>query len=282
MPERKRGTDRTTFFFTLGLALQLYVGSVTRYATVWLTRHTRYRQNPTVKQTIDVAGKISTINTAINRRIVAERVAFDIATVPNTHSQTLLPVEMLDTDSQNLLRELEGYMNERPIWTRRALTNRNNTHLWRSLSKTIIPYVGYMFRSGPWREAIVKYGVDPRDDPKYRVFQTMTFQFDIRGKQHNLKAVASKEPRAKKSKTNRNSHIFNGIEMSTDGKVWQVCDLKDTLVQEILATTHLRKRCHVSTSHVRQSYERGLIRYRSSQTDGFTMLRGRKHEPLPK
>ncbi|MCJ1439035.1 tau 95 subunit of transcription factor TFIIIC [Xylographa pallens] len=204
-----------------------------------------YRQNPTVKQTVDVTGKINTINTAINRRIVAERVAFDIATVPNAHSQTLPPVATLDTDSQNLLTELEGYMNERPIWTRRALTNRNNTHLWRSMSTTVIPYVGYMFRSGPWREAIVKYGVDPRNDPRYRVFQTMTFQFDTRGKQHNVKAVGSTEPRAKKSKTDGNSHIFNGVEMRTDGKVWQVCDIKDTLVQKILSTTHLRKRCHI-------------------------------------
>ncbi|MCJ1286041.1 tau 95 subunit of transcription factor TFIIIC [Xylographa opegraphella] len=204
-----------------------------------------YRQNPTVKQTVDTTGKLNTVNTAINRRVVAERVPFDIATVPIAHSQTLPPVETLETDALNLLRELEGYMNERPIWTRRALTNRNNTHLWRSMIRTVIPYVGYMFRSGPWREAIVKYGVDPRNDPQYRVFQTMTFQFDIRGKQHNVKAVGSKEPRAKKSKTDGNSHIFNGVEMPTDGKVWQVCDIKDPLVQKILATTHLRKRCHI-------------------------------------
>ncbi|MCJ1380782.1 tau 95 subunit of transcription factor TFIIIC [Xylographa soralifera] len=205
-----------------------------------------YRQNPTVKQTVDITGKVSTINTAINRRIVTERVAFDIATVPNAPSQTFPPVETLDADSRSLLTELECYMNERPIWTRRALTNRNDTHLWRTMSKTVIPYVGYMFRSGPWREAIVKYGVDPRTDPQYRVFQTMTFQFDIRGKQHNVKSISgSKEPRAITSHTDGNSHIFNGMEMRTDGKVWQVCDIKDTLVQKILATTHLRKRCHI-------------------------------------
>ena len=254
---------------------------MTPCATVWLIRDARYRQNPTVKQTVDIAGKISTINTAINRRIVAERVAFDIETVPNAHSQTLPPVETLDTDSQNLLRKLEGYMNERPIWTRRALTNRSNTHLWRSLSRTVIPYVGYMFRSGPWREAIVKYGVDPRNDPQYRIFQTMTFQFDIRGKQHNVKAVGSKEPRAEKGNTDGNSHIFDGVKMRTDGKVWQVCDIKDTLVQRILATTHLRKRCHVSASPQFHCSVRDSIEFRSGQMDGFTMAHGRKPEPLP-
>ncbi|MCJ1390218.1 tau 95 subunit of transcription factor TFIIIC [Xylographa bjoerkii] len=205
-----------------------------------------YRQNPTVKQTIDTTGKISTINTAINRKIVTERVAFDIPTVPNAPGQTLPPIETLEKDAQDLLKQLEGYMNERPIWTRRALTNRNNTHQWRTMSRTVIPYVGYMFRSGPWREAIVKYGVDPRTHHQYRMFQTMTFQFDIRGKHNNVKALnGSKQLRAKKSNLDGNSHIFDGINMSTDGKVWQVCDIMDPLVRKLLATTQLRKKCHI-------------------------------------
>ena len=117
------------------------------------------------------------------------------------------------------------------------------------MSRTVIPYVGYMFRSGPWREAIVKYGVDPRNDPKYRIFQTMTFQFDVRGKQNNVRSVhGAKQSGAKESRLNGNSHIFDGINMSTDSKVWQACDIKDPLVQRILATTHLRKTCHVSAS----------------------------------
>ncbi|MCJ1397569.1 tau 95 subunit of transcription factor TFIIIC [Xylographa trunciseda] len=205
-----------------------------------------YRQNPTVKQTIDITGKISTINTAINRKIVTERVAYDIAIVPDAPNQTLPPIETLDTDSQDILKELEGYMNERPIWTRRALTNRNVTHQWRTMSRTVFPYVGYMFRSGPWREALVRFGVDPRKDPQCGIFQTMTFQFDIRGKQNNVKAVnGSKQLRAKKNNLDGNSHIFDGVNMSTDGKVWQVCDIKDPLVQRILAMTQLRKKCHI-------------------------------------
>lgn len=191
------------------------------------------------------------VNTAMLKKIFTQRVAFDVKEVPCGPVDELPPIATLDPELQKMAKQLEEYMEDRPIWTRRALTNQHDTRLWKAMSRHIYQYVGYMFRSGPWREAVVKYGVDPRIDPKYRIYQTMTFQFGSRGKEYTERAIRggrrTRRPRSEIA-SNASSHRFDGTSVSTDGKVWQVCDITDPLLQNVLATTDLRQECHVSLS----------------------------------
>ena len=213
----------------------------------------RYRQNPSVKQIVDAVGNITTINIHTPRRIHTPHVASDIAAVPSTPSSTTPLLETQDLNMQRLIAQVKEFMNERPIMTRRVLRNRfcidqRSTEQWTNLGKHVFQYVGYVFDSGPWRDAIIKYGVDPRSDPTYRIYQTMMFQFDIEGKLPGKKAGRGNLKDGLQSGIeiqDTNSHIFDGVSVGTDGRTWQVCDITDNVIRELLATTNLRKKCHV-------------------------------------
>lgn len=87
----------------------------------------------------------------------------------------LEPEDKLDKQPAKILRELRAMARERPIWTRRVLNNhfpRNQ----RDNLKLVYPYVFYSFKDGPWAKALITYGLDPRSDPKYRVYQTLIFK----------------------------------------------------------------------------------------------------------
>lgn len=119
-----------------------------------------------------------------------------------------------------------------------------------SSAKYVYQYVGYHWASGPWRDAVVRFGVDPRKDPECRKYQTMMFMLEREPKDSRAKYS---RPRPETAKTEqimrRESHLFDGRNVSMDGKVWQVCDITDSLLVEVLATTNIRKECHVSLEH---------------------------------
>jgi len=135
--------------------------------------------------------------------------------------------------------------NERPIATRRVLLNHIGQNFGNEL-KHVFQYCGYYFRSGPWRDALIPYGVDPRTDPKYRVYQTMTFKIIVRSKENEP------EDRSKWNRSLRlnpteapdnKTHIFDGTKLTPDGKVWQACDISDLLIRRILDEDPPRDTC---------------------------------------
>ena len=146
-------------------------------------------------------------------------------------------------------------LDERPVWTRRALSNRIAVPEWNNIGKFVYQYVGYTFRSGPWREALIKFGVDPRTDPRYRIYQTMTFRLDRMEPVVKASVTRNRQSRrggarVRNKDFDRQSHIFDGVNLNPDGKVWQVCDVTDPLLASILSTSNLRDKCDVRRSPV--------------------------------
>lgn len=137
---------------------------------------TRYRQNPTVKQSIDTTGQIRTINTSQSAKVLTHLVPFDIPVVPHQPRESCPPIHTLELAMQETIQVLETLFTARPAWTRRGLRNSLTTLEQRHSLRHAIPYVGYIFRSGPWRDAIVKLGHDPRSSPDYRIYQTAMFR----------------------------------------------------------------------------------------------------------
>jgi general transcription factor 3C polypeptide 5 (transcription factor C subunit 1) len=202
---------------------------------------------------------MKTVNEQASHRIWTQRVAFDCEAVPTGPVGDIPDMESLEPLIVRAINELKARLEERPIWTRRALSNqirdKEAQANWSNIGKHVYQYIGYMFRSGPWRDSVVRFGVDPRTDPKYRVYQTMMFQIDDqvapmrlrnkgnqgngRGGNRRRKHIMDGDPLGSKS------HIFDGIKVGKDAKVWQVIDITDTLLHQILATDNLRKRCHV-------------------------------------
>lgn len=127
---------------------------------------------------------------------------------------------------------------ERPIWTRRALLSYLRSPLPKYYFDIAIGYVCYQFKSGPFREAIVKYGLDPRTDHKYYIYQTIFFAdrqakgrwADPRGTMEEMKGKYA------------NSYIFDGKTIIPDGSVYMICDITDPLITNMLHNAPLRKK----------------------------------------
>lgn len=120
---------------------------------------------------------------------------------------------------------MKELFNKRPIWTRRALEfhlGENHSHHL----KTVIHYVSYTIQNGPWRDAVVKFGVDTRFSPEYRIYQTRRFRY-------NLQKVGEKY----------DSHLpyqFDGVHLMT-GSVVQFCDITDPDIRTIIDNGKIRK-----------------------------------------
>ncbi|WEW56195.1 tau 95 subunit of transcription factor TFIIIC [Emydomyces testavorans] len=207
-----------------------------------------YRQNPSIKQAINPFGDPMTINTQRSRKILSILVSCDVESVPTHPSEELPPIDALDTVLKQTISTLQSLFDQRPAWTRRALRNCLNTSEEKYTLRTAIPYVGYIFSSGPWRDAILKFGYDPRINPDARIYQTLMFRIppytehvDIdpslinttaphSGRRHTLPRPSQVLGDATLGKI---SHIFTGQPpLARDGKTWMICDIHDPIVTQ--------------------------------------------------
>ncbi|KAI9249127.1 RNA polymerase III transcription factor IIIC subunit-domain-containing protein [Phascolomyces articulosus] len=78
--------------------------------------------------------------------------------------------DLLKTEEQTLADELKKLFEERVIWTRVGILNHVEASRQRYL-RGALNTVAYTFRTGPWRECWIKYGIDPRIDKKYHIYQ---------------------------------------------------------------------------------------------------------------
>ena len=209
-----------------------------------------YKQNPAVVTTIDQAGRPRTWNSQVRAKTRSQVVAANTRSLPTGPPTDAPAISSLDPILQELIGIARTVLDGRPIVTRRSLPNLIPGDGWQRASpnhsKNIFQYLGYTFSSGPWKDALIKFGVDPRTDPKYRVYQTLTFVLDTPPKRKTLdnaatqSTIADPEPPPPKE-----SHIFDGQRLSRDGKTWQVCDITDPLLKDVLDTVQLRRDCHL-------------------------------------
>ena len=150
--------------------------------------------------------------------------------------------DMTDPRMVEIIAELETAFADRPMWTRRSLMNQLGGKLrnWNELKK-YLNYVAYQFKGGPWRDSVIPYGVDPRTDPKYRVYQTLMFKLArprMEGQSwHSLRST-------KINQDPPESHLFDGVTYHTDGKVWQLCDITDPMLRELIDNAAVRPAMH--------------------------------------
>jgi len=107
--------------------------------------------------------------------------------------------------------------------------------------KAATQWVGYMFHAGPWREALIKFGVDPRSDPKYRMYQTVTFKVE----RDMLKGADQTQQwsRTTRYHSEAQAHVFDGVNTTNNGKIWQFCDVIEPVLREKLDSIEIRTEC---------------------------------------
>lgn len=209
-----------------------------------------YEQNPFVHAVKAPTGEEQVVNTTAPALVGS----FIAATDPTPSAPARLP-NLTDPLTAEVISAVEEAFEARPIWTRRSLLNYLGPRLknWGPL-KRFIGYSAYQFKGGPWRDALMPYGLDPRTDPKYREYQTLSFKLpsvhaagDKTGSWKSLRRARDAES-YKYEEENARSHIFDGETYFSNGKVWQVCDITDPVLRRLFANAKVRPACDVESS----------------------------------
>ncbi|EGX89642.1 RNA polymerase III transcription factor subunit, putative [Cordyceps militaris CM01] len=202
-----------------------------------------YSQNPYVRTTADGG----TFNVT-----AVKQVGFFISADDPAPIGPQEPPDVTDVRFMEVLADLEAAFTDRPIWTRRSLLNHLGKKLdsWNELKK-YLNYAAYQFKGGPWRDCVVPYGVDPRTDPKFRQYQTLMFKLTKHKRPSGPATVRTytrpEKVEGRQAPAGAASHIFDGETYDTDGKVWQVCDITDPLLRELLDGAAVRPTWDVSS-----------------------------------
>ncbi|KAH6638922.1 transcription factor tfiiic complex a box associated subunit sfc1 [Boeremia exigua] len=165
--------------------------------------------------------------------------------VPTKPKSTLQPESSLTPYLQTLVAQIKDLLKERPIITRHMLYNKLGWDKRTRLRQAAV-YCGYFFESGPWREALVAWGVDPRKNPLYRKYQTVSFMsYKKRGiaRHHDAFDKHIQELGRMTAEQLEHQHTFDGVHASETGNTFQFCDITDPLLAGILATNDIRTNC---------------------------------------
>lgn len=229
-----------------------------------------YSQNPYVRVMENDKGGVEMVNTTAKVKTVG---AFIGIHDPVPTAPTELP-SLRDKLFDDVVKAMLICMEERPVWTRRSIINRLVTleydkehperrlpkKLSQQIMKNAIQAAGYQFKGGPWRDALVRYGYDPRTDPSSRKYQCLIFRLrrlEVGQMGEMWQEIRKRDLAGVKGTIDENidSHVFDGKKYADDGKVWQVCDLKDPLLAKLFAEASVRPVCDVEGSGW---YHRGL------------------------
>ncbi|ORY98520.1 RNA polymerase III transcription factor IIIC subunit-domain-containing protein [Syncephalastrum racemosum] len=87
-------------------------------------------------------------------------------------TEPIVKYDDMSAKEKELTQRLQKLFDERPICTRRYIFAQINAFEQR-ISRIPLAYVSYIFKDGPWPGCYVRYGVDPRTDPKYHILQAV-------------------------------------------------------------------------------------------------------------
>lgn len=178
----------------------------------------------------------------------------DTLTIPPERSSNSDSPTDQSPSMQLCIKRVTELFQSRPISTRRAIFNTyldkyglgitdSTTDNWRAILRFSLPYVCYMFKSGPFRDAYVVLGLDPRKDSKWARYQTAIFNFRT-GKWRN-KAIIQED--AEKLWQGRENHLFTGKEVGTKVVSYSFMDILDPILRKLLDESPLREKFHVSS-----------------------------------
>ncbi|KAF2864573.1 hypothetical protein K470DRAFT_254205 [Piedraia hortae CBS 480.64] len=197
-----------------------------------------YRQAHDVVYRYDEQGNpIAENSHKVQKRLVLP-VPADIEIVPQCRAAGLRSHRQDTEQLERCIEQLERLMQERPLVTQRVATNALD-EFSKSMVLEASEWVGYTFSSGPFRDTLIKYGVDPRSDPKYRTYQALMFQ--TKGKDRAFLSAG----KIKVSERSPTSHIFDGVHVGVDGKTWQVCDITDPVLRDLFHSSQVLSECDV-------------------------------------
>lgn len=134
--------------------------------------------------------------------------------------------KLTDKGAVECFNFLTNLFEKRPIWTRKAIEHHVPKHLSIYL-KQVLHYTSYMIQNGPWRDAVVRFGIDTRSSPEYRFYQTRRFRYNLQRDKDS-------------DKDTRLPYQFDGINMIS-GTIIQFCDITDSDIKILVDEGRVRK-----------------------------------------
>ncbi|KAF2024537.1 hypothetical protein EK21DRAFT_78495 [Setomelanomma holmii] len=241
MPMRYSELKNYTIDKTAGANFAKSVGPSAEFIQTPVAFNYRFQQNAYVKYTDSGVVNLQK-SLAFNSYTIIKPTDKDVPTGPKPN---LPPESSLTPYLQTLIAQIRAELEERPVITRHLLYNKLGWDRRTRLRQAAV-YCGYFFESGPWREALVRWGVDPRTDPSYRWYQTVSFMSYLKsgrakhGKTFDAHVQKLSQMSAKELET---QHMFDGRTVSDTGNTFQFCDITDPLIAKILATGDIRTTC---------------------------------------
>lgn len=140
----------------------------------------------------------------------------------------------------NAIEKFKALLERRPVVSRRLLLN-VFPEITETIQKEAIQWIGYSFDAGPFAHLIIRYGLDPRTDPKYRIYQSLTFKVEEKWLAVDAASRAIRRSRREPSE----DHVFDGHRLDATGRTWQVCDVTDPLLHDILTHAPFNAQCNI-------------------------------------
>ncbi|KAL5115619.1 tau 95 subunit of transcription factor TFIIIC [Pleosporales sp. CAS-2024a] len=224
-----------------GSNLSKSVGPSAEFMQMPIAYNYRFQQNTFVKYTDEGVVNLQR-SLAHNSYMIIKPTDEGVPSGPKTN---LPPEASLTPYLQTLIAQIKAELHDRPIITRHLLYNKLGWDRRVRIRQAAV-YCGYFFESGPWREALVAWGVDPRKDAEFRKYQTVSFMSYLKsGRAKHGKSFDDHVQRLcqMSPKELKTEHIFDGHRVSTTGNLFQFCDLTDPLLARILATKDIRHAC---------------------------------------
>jgi general transcription factor 3C polypeptide 5 (transcription factor C subunit 1) len=141
-----------------------------------------------------------------------------------------LPPPPANTVVTSIIEEFSAILDARPIMNRRVYTSKLQGHKEPNIRRAL-PYLAYYLDAGPWRFNIVKFGIDPRTDPKYRIYQTVSFS------RYSLKPIIEGPAFGNPPRDRR---TFDGKRMVDPSEMWQLCDFTHPLLHNLVHNSSVR------------------------------------------
>jgi len=192
-----------------------------------------FRQNNAVETVLDENGAEVSYNMAKPDVVAPIELFWDALEVPHRPSPDLAPEMSLNKGLRRVIQSLRQLMIAQPCLSWMAVQNLLKTpHKFRGTQERMaMPYVGYTFASGPFKQLIIRFGFDPRTDPGCRFYQTVTINADSR----HISVKRSGIP----------SRIFDGQSLHSCVRKWRICDITDAHIQKLVQRAAPRETCDV-------------------------------------
>lgn len=209
----------------------------------------KYQKNPYTTAVKDVeSGEVKVVSTKNTVKLYTKMIdvhSNEIPTEPHPKLQESLVGMPVNSPLYKCIQWLRDLFAIKPIWLRKQLEDlvlhENNGEMGKYL-KQAIPYVSFLYKSGPWRFCNIKYGVNPLADSSYWVYQSEYFRIPglkfIKRRAAETRIIPKTIKESQGFKSNNGVFVsdylfFNGVSLPST-VTFQIGDLLDSDITTII------------------------------------------------